>query len=126
MRSLLIILLTVVLAVSGVIAPVKAAQARLDQALSAQSEAAMQDEAERHDASGAQPHCDEPCPGCDGKAMDIACQLACLAAAAAVFVEPAALRHPGVAAVNRHAVSAVCPFKALAPPAPPPRLSILI
>ena len=85
MRRLLIIIMALVMSVSGVIAPVMSAQAKLDQIAAGQHAEGMSGEATRM-----QSPCDDPCPGCDDKtsAMDFTCHWACMASAVFVFAEP--------------------------------------
>jgi hypothetical protein len=122
MRRLLIIIMALVMSISGVIAPVLSAQAQLDQIVATQS---------ANDISGEtmsmRPDCDDPCPGCNDNlsTMGMACHWACMAAAAFVFAEPIVFNLPEQITVKHPLLAATCAYKALAPPSPPPRLSIL-
>lgn len=121
MRRLLIIIMALVMGVSGVIAPVMSAEAKLDQIVATH---------EADDISGeakSMPECDDPCPGCKGQTdtMSITCHWACVAAAAFVFAEPIVLNFPERMTVKHPLLAATGEYKAPAPPPPPPRRSIL-
>jgi hypothetical protein len=122
MRRLLIIIMALVIGVSGAIAPVIAAQAKLAQIV------IKHDGSELSGMVGNMPSsCDDPCPGCNDKTsrMGTVCHWACMAAAAFVFAGPIGFNLPERIAVKHPLLGATCEYKALAPPAPPPRRSIL-
>jgi hypothetical protein len=122
MRRLLIIIMALLMGASGVLAAVMSAQAKLDQIVATQNANDMSGESTRM-----QPDCDDPCPGCNDNTskMGIACHWACMAAATFVFAEPFVLDNPRLLAIKHPLLTATCEYKALAPPSPPPRRSIL-
>jgi hypothetical protein len=121
MRRLLIIIMALVMGVSGVIAPVMSAQAKIDQFVATHAADDRSGEAE------SMPDCDDPCPGCKGQThtMSITCHWACVASAAFVFAEPIVLNFPEGMTFKHRLLAATGEYKTPAPPPPPPRRSIL-